>query len=244
MEEREEDQEELKKKLLRRVGIAGIAIIVLLGGLTLLEKMVKETPVPIKPPAAVAPAPAMDASVEAQTETKTAGISEEPAPAQPGDTQTTAKEEPKNEPRAEPEETETPLAPLPKEVTPSQRIVIKPPSPAVPAKKAPGAKNAPAEAVATAPAAPPSAAPPVARTEGVAPQASIAHSYRLQMGVFTSAAHAEELQAKLEKAGIPSYLETRVQVGPFKTQKEANAAREKLKALGLGTGMLIPPQKR
>jgi cell division septation protein DedD len=64
------------------------------------------------------------------------------------------------------------------------------------------------------------------------------------MGVFTSASNAGELHAKLEKAGIPSYVESRVHVGPFKTQKEADEARRKLKALGLGPGLLIPPQKR
>jgi cell division protein FtsN len=35
-----------------------------------------------------------------------------------------------------------------------------------------------------------------------------------------------------------------VQVGPFKTQKEADVARRKLKELGLGSGLLIPPQKK
>ena len=72
----------------------------------------------------------------------------------------------------------------------------------------------------------------------------VARSYRLQMGVFSSASNAEELHAKLDKAGIPSYVESRVHVGPFKTQKEADEARRKLKALGLGPGLLIPPQKR
>ena len=78
----------------------------------------------------------------------------------------------------------------------------------------------------------------------VDPATIIARSYRLQMGVFTAASNAEELHAKLEKAGIPSYVESRVHVGPFKTQKEADEARRKLKELGLGPGLLIPPQKR
>lgn len=61
--------------------------------------------------------------------------------------------------------------------------------------------------------------------------------------MFSSASNAGELHAKLEKAGIPSYIESRVQVGPFKTQKEADEARRKLKELGLGPGLLLPPQK-
>lgn len=67
--------------------------------------------------------------------------------------------------------------------------------------------------------------------------------YRLQLGVFNNTANAEELRAKLEAAGIPSYIEARVQAGPFKTQKEADEARRKLKELGLGPGLMVLPKK-
>jgi DedD protein len=50
--------------------------------------------------------------------------------------------------------------------------------------------------------------------------------------------YAEELRARLELAGIPTQIEARVQVGPFKTRQEADAAREKLRALGMETGIL------
>lgn len=236
MDEREEDREELKKKLVRRIGIAGVAIIVLLGGLTLLEKVVKEAAGPAQTPAVTASA------VQTEPQAQTAETPAEPVQARPEDAPPATQEEPRVEPRAEPEETETPLAPPPKEATPSQRIVIKPPPPAAVPKKVPAMKSAPVGKATTTPA--PAEVPPAAKPDGAAAMAPIARSYRLQMGVFTSAAHAGELQAKLEKAGIPSYLETRVQVGPFKTQKEADTAREKLKALGLGPGMLIPPQRR
>jgi cell division protein FtsN len=66
--------------------------------------------------------------------------------------------------------------------------------------------------------------------------------YALQAGVFSDAHLAEELHAKLTLNGIPSTLETRVQVGPFKSREEADAARAKLKDLGIDALMLTPPK--
>ena len=43
------------------------------------------------------------------------------------------------------------------------------------------------------------------------------------------------------EAGIPATIEARVQVGPFKTRAEANAARAKLNALGIES-VLLPPK--
>ncbi len=65
--------------------------------------------------------------------------------------------------------------------------------------------------------------------------------YAVQAGVFADAQRAEELRAKLTLNGIPSTMEARVQVGPFKTREEAEAAREKMKALGID-GILLPPK--
>ncbi len=208
------EQEDLKKKLVRRIAIAGVLVVVLLGGLTLVEDYLLEKPAPPAAPAPTAAAPAADKVEEKPAEEK--------------------KEEPKVEekaaeaPKAEPEKTETPLAPAP-ELKPSSRVVIKagPATPPAPAKKP---EPVPAKTAATP-------APPD-------PATVLARSYRLQMGVFTSASNADVLHAKLEKAGIPSYVESRVHVGPFKSQKEADEARRKLKELGLGPGLLIPPQKK
>jgi len=61
----------------------------------------------------------------------------------------------------------------------------------------------------------------------------------VQLGVFSNVTNAEELRAKLELNGIPSQIEARVQVGPFASRQEAEAAREKLHALGLDGGLLI-----
>ena len=52
----------------------------------------------------------------------------------------------------------------------------------------------------------------------------------------------EELHAKLTLEGIPSSIESRVQVGPFKRKEDAEAARAKMKALGIDA-VLLPPVK-
>jgi DedD protein len=64
--------------------------------------------------------------------------------------------------------------------------------------------------------------------------------FLLQAGTFTNAQRAEELHAKLTLSGVPSTLETRVQVGPFKTRQEAEAAQEKLRELGIGSVLVAP----
>lgn len=66
--------------------------------------------------------------------------------------------------------------------------------------------------------------------------------YALQAGVFADPKRAEELYAKLKIAGIPSSIETRVQVGPFKNRAEAETAKKKLAAMGIGS-ILLPQAK-
>jgi DedD protein len=64
----------------------------------------------------------------------------------------------------------------------------------------------------------------------------------VQAGVFTNFQRAEEIHAKLTLHGIPSTLETRIQVGPFKTQAEAEAAYKKMRELGI-EGVILPPAR-
>lgn len=83
--------------------------------------------------------------------------------------------------------------------------------------------------------APPAAVPP-------RPALSrLASGFLLQAGVFMSTERAEELKAKLVMAGVPVTIESRVQVGPFATQKEADEARRKIRQLGVDS-ILIPPR--
>jgi DedD protein len=79
---------------------------------------------------------------------------------------------------------------------------------------------------------------PVATPSGVS---RLFSGFLLQAGVFTSVQRAEELHARLTLSGVPSTLETRVQVGPFRTRQEAEAAQAKLKELGVET-ILVPPK--
>lgn len=68
--------------------------------------------------------------------------------------------------------------------------------------------------------------------------------YALQIGVFNDVANAEELRAKLEMAGIKASIEARVHVGPFATRAEADAARVKLRELGMGEALLLSMKGR
>lgn len=115
----------------------------------------------------------------------------------------------------------------------------------------------PAEAVAAepedtgAPHRPPPVVEPVPATAATLPAPASARSlpapprlfsgYGLQAGVFAETRRAEELHAKLTLNGIPSTIEARVNVGPFKTRAEAEKARAKLRSLGI-EGVLLPPR--
>lgn len=77
-------------------------------------------------------------------------------------------------------------------------------------------------------------APPPAQT-------AVPKEFGVQVGVFADPENARQLQAKLAEQGIPSHMETHLQVGPFKNRAEADAAREKLKSLGINA--VITPIK-
>lgn len=60
-----------------------------------------------------------------------------------------------------------------------------------------------------------------------------ASQYTVQAGSFLHASNAEKLLQQLQGAGIPAYLETRVQIGPFANKAEADAAMAKLRKMGI-----------
>jgi cell division protein FtsN len=66
----------------------------------------------------------------------------------------------------------------------------------------------------------------------------------LQAGVFSDPRRAEELHARLTLEGIPSTIEARVHVGPFKNRAEMTAAQARLKALGIDAVVLNPRGRR
>ncbi len=69
----------------------------------------------------------------------------------------------------------------------------------------------------------------------------------VQVGAFSDAAKLREVRQKLEKAGLKTYTQlvdtkegkrTRVRVGPFTSQAEADKAAVRIKALSLGASVL------
>ncbi len=79
----------------------------------------------------------------------------------------------------------------------------------------------------------PSASP---RTD-VAPRT--AGSYSFDVGSFTQVGDAEHVAARLAAEGFAVRLETHVRVGPFRTRADAEAARRRLKSLGVETPTLL-----
>lgn len=245
--EAQDDLNDIKRKLAWRMGAAGLMIVGLLGGLALFDhysaptitepsepqftepvpvpkKMVTQPVTPVEPPAEVL----KDESKPAEPE----------ASAPPVDSAATLAEPP---PR--PEVTAQPVLPRasqPAPRAPSSAVVplaanamkASEPKPAVVAAPA----NRPGAPVESALPTPPAPATPPAQ----APLSRLFKGFALQAGVFTDPRRAEDLHAKLMLEGIPSSIESRVEVGPFKTRAEAEAARAKMKSLGIDTVLLLP----
>ena len=151
-------------------------------------------------------------------------------------------------PEPEPEEmvvADLPVAPVAQEPAPQAAppVAESPaePAPAPPVAESP-AEPAPAPPVAEAPAEP-APAPPVAEApaEPAPAPAKVVAGWAVQTGVFAARANAEKMNAKLQGAGYPSYIEKidrkgqalyRVRIGPEVLRSEAvklrAAVREKL----------------
>lgn len=259
----EEGGDDLKRRLLLRVGIAAALIVALLGGLAVLDEMNAPPP---KPAEVVAEAPTRPTSPAPAATTQVPPLTEE-KPAEPATEETKKPEEssvaaaqetsappttptaPSGAPSAAevPEATGPGRRPLTRPATP--RLAMLKPSEAASAVKLP--PQAPLRAEANAELAR-QAQPHVATqapasrplTQAVARGAAAGGAgYLLQLGVFSSTAHAEELRAKLELNGIPAQIEARVQVGPFANREEAEQMRDKLRKLGLEGGVLVATKK-
>ncbi len=130
------------------------------------------------------------------------------------------------------------LAPVRTGAVPKTPVVeAEPEGTGAPVVEPPPAEPSVAPALAPAPPVP----QPAPRPAPLTPR--LTSGFVVQAGVFTSTQRAEELHARLTAAGIPSTLETRVQVGPFKNKAEAEAAKAKMKALGID-GVVLPPISR
>ena len=218
------DEGDLRRRLLRRAALAGVLIAALLGVLAVFDTL--NAPPPKKlasaPPAAVPAAPAKLATPatpapEAAPADLAAAVPSAPAEQEMSDLPTLA-------PEKKPERALTkPARARDAMMRPSEPVVARKPEPAAALAKLPHV-GAPASR-------------PLTRA------AEAVRHFVLQLGVFSNTANAEELHAKLELAGIPSQIEARVRVGPFKTRREAEAARAKLRQLGIDPGVLLAVKK-
>ena len=226
-----DDTAEIKHKLAMRMLFAGVMIVALLGGLALFDYYsAQPEPEVTPPPQFTEPVPVAKKMVT-QPVTPPVAAPETAAPAE-----------------TKPVEPEATSAPVDKH---APRVDAPPPpvvaaQPSVPRK--PAAPVHSASPVSTEASAPPTPTPPAPSESAVSPTTPavptpprLFSGYALQAGVFADPRRAEELQARLVEAGIPATIEARVQVGPFKTRAEANAARAKLNALGIES-VLLPPK--
>jgi len=234
-----DDVAEIKHKLALRMVFAGTMIVALLGGLALFDHYsAQPEPEVAAPPQFTEPVPVAKKMVTQPVTPPVAALEPvAPTETKPAEPETTAAPADKHAPRID---------------TPPPPVVAAQPSvphkPAAPARAAaPVSTAAPvvpaqaAEASTPPTTATPSSSEPAATPAALPTPHRLFSGYALQAGVFSDPRRAEELQTRLVQEGIPATIEARVQVGPFKTRAEADAARAKLTALGIES-VLLPPK--
>lgn len=207
------ENEDVRKKALLRLGVAGVITAAALAGLWWLDQGAdKEKSIPSQAtsPAPIVPAPTPD----------TAPPQTEPAPAEtPGAVEA---ESPSAPPSAEPGPS------TPSEPPPPPRVSNGVKSPSSPSQ--PGAAPARNAALPSAPSPQPSASQAPAPTQVI----PAGKGYVVQLGVFSNPDNAREMVEKLNKQGIRAHLEARVQLGPFLNRQEAEKAQAEMRKLGYG----------
>ncbi|WP_432721068.1 SPOR domain-containing protein [Jeongeupia wiesaeckerbachi] len=200
-------RQKLHTQLYWRLGVAIVLIGIVIGALRLLDRPKPVAPAPqIATPSPIASAPSVET---------------EPTPA------------PEPQPTEAPE---TPTAAPPTSAAPRAPTTAMPPAqhaeqPATTSTPATQAPRASATKATTTQATSQQDTPGLAATAPTIAQH--ANGYTVQAGVFLHSDNAEKLLRKLQAAGVPAYLETRVQIGPFKTRAEADTAARKLRQLGI-----------
>ena len=243
------------QKLLRRMGVAGVMILLLLGGLAVFDhysgpSQPEESPPrftePVPVPKKVVTQPVTPAESLPKDEAKVA----EPEISAPPADKSPAVLEPPPSPlvAAQPELPKTtPLKARP--MASGSGAVVSPKKDGnVPVSMEPQPSAAPVPEKTAEPKSTPPMRVDAAAEPTTAPIAAplspprLLSGFVLQAGVFSDPRRAEDLHAKLLQQGVPASIEARVEVGPFKTKAEALAAREKLKSIGIET-MMLPPKK-
>lgn len=239
----ENDEDVLRQRLLRRIGLAGVLIVALVSSLAIFDAVFVDPPAPLPlsveaPPVAVSPEapsaedPPADKLAEATPETPAEAAKDTEAEKPADNTVEKAAEKP--------------VAPVAKAAAPSVPEHTAAPSlPPVrerPLTKPAVSQPASVRSMATTPVAPEPARTVTKSIRPLSGADEASRRYLVQMGVFSNVANAEELKSRLDKAGIPAQIEARVQVGPFSNKTEAEAAQKKMATMGLN-GLLVSARK-
>ncbi len=240
------DSADVRNALIKRLGVAGVLVALLLGVLALFDRLASPPEEP-ELPVFTKPVPVGPRKEVSQPVTQLDHLPEPPvAPATEIPPPPVVEAQPPAVAEVLPEATEKSRSAA-STATPTRHAKLPAPAPA--ARSVPEETGTPERViVAEAPASPPPPAQASVTRQASRPSATVTPSpprlfsgFLLQAGVFSSAQRAEELHAKLTLSGVPSTLETRVQVGPFRTKQEAEAAQSKLKELGIES-VLLPPR--
>jgi DedD protein len=213
------ENEDVRKKALLRLGVAGVVTAAALAGLWWLDQGTgkdKSAPVHASSPTPIVPALPQE-TAPPRTEPST--------PEAPGTT-----------------EAETRAAPPHDEAGPASNT-----EPPPPPRVDNGVKTAPSQSqprtapahnalVPSAPATPTVAEHPPAPTQVI----PAGKGYVVQLGVFSNPDNAREMVEKLSKQGIRAHLEARVQLGPFLDRQEAEKAQAEMRKLGFNALVTTP----
>ncbi len=254
----EAGDEDPRKQLWIRAGVAGGLIAVLLGGLAIFDHLSRppqpeEIVAPTRPiaPAQVRPEPGRDAPpevVRAGGPVTDAPAEVPPLPAAEGSAPPALPAGERLERAVRPERASKAIEvtrPQPKPAA-APAVATLAPAPEAAARPAPRVEAPPPAAPAasaaavTRPAAVPTPPAAVVAARAGAPSGDAQANFALQVGGFTTPAEAEALRARLSAEGIPSQLEVRVIVGPFADRRDALAAQARLRDKGFSAAELIP----
>lgn len=224
---------------LKRAAWAGVLIAALLAGLMWLERSPPAPPEARRPVTIADAAPPRDALPRGAPSMPSAAEVENTVAEQTQDGEDTP---------AAPELTSAPVvADAPERVDDTPPPAAGSPRLVLGGDSAPSAEqdDAPAELPPAAPDAKSSAGAPAPKIEAPArapdtTKAPAKDGYLVQLGVFASPDNARALHDKVEALGIPTRIESRVVVGPFRNRAQAKEAREKLRTSGLGKGLVLP----
>lgn len=236
MSEQPDDYAALKTRLLGRIAFAIVVLAGLLASLAVFDRMNAPEPAPEKRAVATVP-PAEPAIPAAAKQTPSPDTIKSDVTRPETGVADVSAGSPVPEGSATPQATTPPASspekPLTKPASGRHALMRSPEASLPPVAREPNsAKTVPTTGRLEA--APPSRPPALAAEK----------PFALQLGVFSDIANAEELRAKLEKAGIRASIEARVHVGPFATRAEADAARAKLRELGIAEAVLFSMKGR